>query len=251
MNRSFCHILIAGVVLLGAAPARAGLRFEPVYIYLRQGEPATLLKLTNDSAAPARYQATVFAWSQTTTGEMQLTPTKEVVFFPTVFALAPGEQRGIRIGTTAQFAPPEKTFRILIEELGPDRAAAAPAGSVQFQVRTRISLPIFVEPPNPVATARIERMHVIGGVLGATVRSTGTAHLHLRGVQVAALDAADKVVHERRWGASYLLAGGELRVSEPLPPDRCRAVRAVRIEVQTEEGKLTETVDAAKGACLR
>lgn len=251
MKRLLRNVVIAGAALVCAAPARASLRFEPVYIYLRQGEPATLLKLTNDSTSPARYQATVFAWGQTPTGEMQLTPTKEVVFFPTVFTLAPGEQRGIRIGTTAAFAAPEKTFRILIEELGPERAAAASAGNVQFQVRTRISLPIFVEPPNPVATARIERTHVASGVMSSVVRSTGTAHLHLRGVQVAALDANDKVVHERRWGASYLLAGGELRVSEPLPADRCRAVRAVRIEVQTEDGKLTETVDAAKGACLR
>jgi fimbrial chaperone protein len=251
MRRLLRDVLVAGVVVSAAAPAYAGLRFEPVYIYLRPGEPATLVKLTNDGPTPSRFQVGVFAWTQNANGETQLTPTRDVVFFPTVFGLAPGEQRGIRIGTTLPFVAPERTFRILIEELPPERPGAAPAGTVQFQVRSRISLPIFVEPPEPIATARIERVQVAAGKLATTVRSTGTAHLHLQGVQVAALDAANAVVYEKRWGAAYLLAGGELQLSEPLPVERCGAVRAVRIEVQTEKGKLTETVEAGKGACKR
>src|SRR5262249_40580024 len=47
--------LVAGAVLAAAAPASANLRFEPVYIYLRPGEPATVLKLTNDGTTPTRY----------------------------------------------------------------------------------------------------------------------------------------------------------------------------------------------------
>jgi fimbrial chaperone protein len=245
------HLLVAGVALLGAAPARAALRFEPVYIYLRAGEPATLLKLTNDSDAQSRYQVGIFSWTQSASGEIQLKPTRDVVFFPTVFSLAPGEQRGIRIGTTLPFEGPEKTFRILIEELPQERPGSAAAGTIQFNVRSRISLPIFVEPPKPIATARIERAQVTAGALNATLRSTGNAHVHLQGVQAVALDGSGAVVHEHKWGGAYLLPGGEWQLSESLPADRCRAVRWMRVDVQTDKGKLTETVEVPKGACTR
>jgi fimbrial chaperone protein len=244
--------LVAGAVLAAAAPARANLRFEPVYIYLRPGEPATVLKLTNDGAAPTRYQATIYSWTQTPKGEMQLLPTRDLAYFPTVFVLGPGEQRSVRIGTTASFAAPEKTYRILVEELPSETAAVAKTRpGVQFQVRTTISLPIFVEPANPLATARIERVAAAGGVLDAVVRSTGNAHLHLNGVRIAALGPAGEVLHERKWGPSYLLASDELRLSEPLPAGRCGSVRSVRIEVQTDHGNLTEATSSPSGACVR
>jgi fimbrial chaperone protein len=243
--------LAAGVALLAAAPAARALRFDPVYIYLRRDEPATLVNLTNDGTVTTRYQVTVFAWSQDAQGEIKLTPTRDILFFPTVFALAPGEQRGIRIGTTASFTPPEKTYRVLIEELPADGAAAPARRGIQFQVRSRISLPIFVEPPNPVSTARIDGVEFAGGVMSAMLRSTGNAHLHLSAIRVAALGGSGEVVQERKWSAGYLLPGGEWRLSEAVPPERCNAVRAVRIDVETEHGSLTETLQAPKSACVR
>jgi fimbrial chaperone protein len=199
-----------------------------------------------------RYQVTPYAWSQSPQGEMKLSPTEEVLLFPMLFTLAAGEKRIVRIGTTAAFAATEKTFRVVIDEFPSD----ATAPGVMLQVRSRVVLPLFLDPAAPVGTARVENAGVRASSLQVELRSTGNAHLLLSGVQATALDGAGAPLYERKWGPKYLLSGDSLQLTADAPKDLCGKVRSIRVEAQramapdVRAEPLTRTV-AAPGVCVR
>jgi fimbrial chaperone protein len=232
-------LLPLGLALFQAGPAVAeGLSFDPVYIHLTAAAPSTTLKLRNGHDKVMRYQVSVFSWSQDVAGQQQLAPTSDIVFFPTVFELQPGQQRGVRLGTTAKFGAEEKTYRILVDEI--TSSADAPAdGSISFHLRSRISLPIFLDPATASALARIDSVDLSQSQLSLHLRSTGSAHVKLQSVRVTVLGDSSSVF-ERSFPVSYLLVGGELRLSAPVPKDRCRLARALEVEVQTDSGLLRD-----------
>src|SRR5262245_59654011 len=99
-------------VLTGSAAAQATFTISRVQVFLSPAVKSEVLTLANVSAAPLRFQLNVFAWDQSPQGEMVLTPTRDIVFFPPLLTLAPGEQRNIRVGTATPPGSSEKTFRL-------------------------------------------------------------------------------------------------------------------------------------------
>jgi fimbrial chaperone protein len=89
-----------------------------------------------------QFQLSVFAWAQSPSGEMQLEPTEDIVFFPTLLTLKPNETRRVRVGSATTQEVREKTYRIFVEELPP---AGTVAGS-GVRVLTKMGIPIFVRP---------------------------------------------------------------------------------------------------------
>src|SRR5262249_7800725 len=143
--------------LASALPAVAAtFTINPIQVFLSDSAKSGLITLQNTSPGPLRFQLSVFAWAQATDGSMVLAPTRDVVFFPKLLTLAPGEERKIRVGASTPAAATEKTYRLFVEEL-PSADQANPAtGTSQIRVLTRAGIPIFVRPAKPVVTARIE-----------------------------------------------------------------------------------------------
>ncbi|HZH04353.1 MAG TPA: fimbria/pilus periplasmic chaperone, partial [Myxococcaceae bacterium] len=135
----------------------AGLNVSPIQIYLTPNSRNTLLTIRNDGAEEGRYQLDVFDWGENERGEMQLRPTREVVFFPRLLVLKPGEQRNVRVGATAEPVNEEKTYRIFIEELPPPKR---PGSGVGVKVLTKIGLPIFLTPNGAAAVPKLHDFKV-------------------------------------------------------------------------------------------
>lgn len=244
-----------GLVLCQAGPARAGgLQFDPVYLHLNTGQPTTTLRLRNRNDKPMRYQVTPYAWAQSPQGQMQLSPTEEVLLFPMLFTLVPNEERIVRVGTTAAFGAAERTYRVVIDEFPEGPGAAAKGASLQ--IRSRVVLPVFLDPAQPVATAVIHDAAVRGTSLEVELRSTGNAHLLLKGVKATALDGAGAALYDHSWGPAYLLASGSLQLKATAPKDLCARVRSIRVEAENvtapdvRADPLSKTV-AVRGACPR
>ena len=177
-----------------------------------------MLGIRNESAEVLRFQLSVFTWAQSPKGEMQLAPTTDIVFFPALLSLTPGEERKIRVGTTVPGGPVERSYRIFVEELPP--AGKSKGGKTEVRVLTRMGIPIFLEPAAaaPATMAgRIEPKNLRGEKISFEVKNTGTVHFTVRQARVLGLGAAKENLFERSVPGWYVLAAGGSRVFEVEP----------------------------------
>lgn len=212
--------------VLAAGGARAdGLNISPVTVELTAGAKAAVVEVRNGGTRALRYEITTFEWKQKLDGDADLTPTREIVAFPPVFQLAPGEARNVRIGTTAAASDREKTWRVFVSELPP---AAVDAGGPKLQVLTRIGLPVYLEPTGkPHARGEIADVAASHGAVSLTVRNTGNVRIRPESVELTGLDASGATIFTKKLDGWYVLAGGERRYRTELPRDRCAAIRTL------------------------
>jgi len=238
-----------GLVLCQAAAARAAsFSVNPTQIFLSGATRSALLTLKNESNEPLRFQVSVVSWGQDPKGQMLLEPTEDMVFFPALLALGPREERKIRVGTTVAPGAVEKCYRIFVEELPPLETAKQPAG---VTMRTKMGIPIFLQPPKVSGQARLEGATVSGDRLSFRLLNTGTMHFTPDAVRARALDASGGLVGELKADAWYVLAGGRRDFDITVPAARCAEIRSFAVEILVTNRTLTETVLAPTGACAK
>ena len=123
------HVLALVVALLGAlvvvGPGRAhAARFQvqPTRVDLAGTHHVGSLAVTNRSTEEVRFQITAMAWTESEDGTTGLTPTDELVVYPSLFTLAPGDSRSVRVTSMASPGAREVPYRIFVEELPPLRS---------------------------------------------------------------------------------------------------------------------------------
>jgi len=238
----------AALLVLGVScAARAGgLNVTPIQIHLSPSSTKAMLTLRNDGAEPVRYQVSATSWNQTSRGEMQLAPTTEVVFFPALFTLKPGEERNVRVGVGTPFGPVEKTYRVFVEELPPPEK---PRSASQVRVLTRVGVPVFLAPSRAVERRTIDRLEARGGRASFRVVNDGTLHFRGDVVRLRGVDANGRRLFDREQRGWYVLAGGALEYRFDRPRD-CAGLAAVVAEVSGENGDRFEQQAAAEpSAC--
>lgn len=230
-----------------AGPARAAdLQINPISIELSAREPRAILALRNAGSEPVRIEVKRHLWGQAEDGQMQLAPTEEVVVFPPLVTIGPGEQRNLRVGTTARPGAAEKSWRIFIEELPPPER---PGERSQVRVLSRIGIPIFLAPERPVGRAAIAGLTLERGRAAFALRNTGTVRIRPSQVRLEGLAADGSAVFSASVEAWYVLAGGERRFEVPIPAGRCGEVRAIAVEAALEKEVLRARAEAPGGAC--
>ncbi|HTK29300.1 MAG TPA: fimbria/pilus periplasmic chaperone [Vicinamibacterales bacterium] len=238
--------LAAAFVAAGASSASASaFSVNPTQILLSAKTTSALLALRNESGEALRFQLAVFAWSQSPTGEMQLQPTDDVVFFPTLLTLAPRESRNVRVGLTAPPSALEKTYRIFVEELPP---LAAPGATASVRVLTKMGVPIFFEPSKPDAQGRLQDVGLRDGIFTFTLSNTGTVHFLPQSVRVRGADRGGQRVLDESEEAWYVLAGTVRKFAVKLPA-ACAGATVLTVEVQVGTSMLRERLDVPPGAC--
>ena len=241
-------LLLWGGLLLGPAPARAAdFTVNPIQIFLTGQTQSAILTVQNTSGEPLRFQLNAFAWAQDAAGQMLLTPTSEIIFFPRLLTLAPGEQRIVRVGTSVPGGPIERTYRIFVEELPPPSQQAAPArpgpgagphGDPDLRRGARRPLRAPDDPAHPAARA-------------ARVRAPqcGDQARDPPGDPRAGAGAGGETVWEGEQEGWYILAGEQRVYEMPFPREECVKTKAVAVEVKAGEQTLTERLDIAVAAC--
>jgi fimbrial chaperone protein len=225
----------------------ANFTVDPIRLIFSPKTRSAILTLRNQSTEALRFQLNSFAWDQSPNGEMQVVPTEDIVFFPTLLSLAPGESRNLRVGPTTPFATTEKTYRVFVEELPPlETPEGGPTG---VRVLTKMGIPIFLQPTKVVQQGHIEGMVVRQGKLSFQVKNTGNVHFVEQQVQVKGVGQAGDSLFDQEKAGWYVLAGG-LRTHElDLPKDTCAKIRIVAIEVHTEGKTFQERFEMPPGAC--
>lgn len=247
---SFLSLLfLVGLALI--TPDRclaSAFKVTPVKVLLSQRASTALLTLTNESDRRLRFQASVFRWDQTREGKMELTPTRDVVFFPPILSVEPGETRKVRLGSAGPFGPSEKSYRIFFEELPELDSAGNDKGSQLF-IRTRMGIPIFFQPEEKEPGTRFDSVAAAAGILHFSVRNTGNVHVNLRGVRVKGLSDSGSPLFEREAEGWYVLAGGTRDYAIEIPAERCGEVNRFVIEALVDEATIVENLEPSAVFC--
>ena len=252
MRRSLALIgTVLGLVLQAETIRASAFKVTPVRVTF-SGPSSTLLTLKNESDQPLRFQITSFSWSQDVKGAMQLAPTEEIVFFPALLSLNPGEERKVRVAATVAAKDVEKTYRIFFEELPP---LERPENSgAQVRILTKMGIPIFVAPAKGNAEASIDSVRMEKGTLGFEVRNSGNVHFALEGVKLHGVGSNGEMLFDRQLDGWYVLAGSPRTYSVEVPAAECSKLKRIVIEAQTDitavgNGAVTREFEVSPGFC--
>jgi fimbrial chaperone protein len=247
--RRLLFLLAPGLLFVGAGRLHAaGLNVSPVQIALRPDEAKALLTLRNDGPEPVRYQLQANSWGEDSTTGMKLAPTDDVIFFPTLLSLKPGETHNVRVGVAVPFGAVERTYRIFVEELPPAEKASQPRTTVR--VLTRIGIPIFVQPSKVLESQQLTPIAVRAGSASFALHNRGNVHFRAESVALEGIDSSGGKLFQRDQQGWYVLAGGEKRYEFELPKDLCAKVRKLRARVKGDrEQVLQQELETPAGAC--
>jgi fimbrial chaperone protein len=247
-GRTLVSFILVVLAVSGASSAAAAdFTVNPIQIFLSSQNPSAILTVQNTSTEPLRFQLNAFNWTQDAAGQMVLTPTTEVIFFPRLLSLVPGEQRIVRVGASVPQGPVERTYRIFVEELPPAFTQSAPAG--QVRVLARMGIPIFIEPRTGRAELRLTPPTLQPGHVAFELRNTGTKHAIPQDIRVHGLGPAGEALWDREADAWYILAGDRRLYEVPLSREDCARTKTIAVEVKAGEQALAERLDVAAAAC--
>ena len=246
MRKIGIAVLALGL-LCGAGRARAsGLNVSPVQVWLAPDSSKSLITLRNEGSEEARYQVSAMLWDEDARTGMKLSPTEDIVVFPTVLSLKVGETKSLRVGPVVPFGPIEKTYRIFIEEMPAPQKQETRA---TVRVLTRIGIPVFLAPTKALEDRRVSAA-LSGKGAAVEVENTGNVHFRIDTERMEALGADGGKLFEKQAQGWYVLAGGHKRYDLEIPRESCGKVRKLVVSVKTEsEQVLQKPLETPSGAC--
>jgi len=233
--RSFSAFVLGSLVLGAGDLTASAFTVTPVRIFLGQGASSALLTVRNDSTEPITFQISLRAWNQAPDGDMQLSDTKDIVFFPAMMVLQPAEEKKVRVGSAFKAAvSTERSYRIFFEELPPPQVATAAtgtAGGAQVRVLTKMGVPIFVQPPTPVVKGDLSNVAVGDRSVGFDVRNIGNSFFIVNGATLTGLSKSGATTFTKQQDGWYVLAGGTRHFQIAIPAEACAGTDRIRVNV--------------------
>jgi fimbrial chaperone protein len=199
-------LLAASGALMGAGAAGAqSLTVLPVTIQMTPGQLATTLTLINQAETQTAVQVRVYAWSQPdgVQSDQLVATSGTVVASPPLATIAPSAAQIVRLVLRQRPQNKEVAYRVLIDQI------PAPAAPGTVQMALRLSIPIFAEPANRVASHVQFHLERAGGATYLVASNDGGRHETIRDIVLTATDGA-KLTPEANT-SPYILAGATHR----------------------------------------
>lgn len=219
----------------------ASFQVDPVLVNLSAKVTSSVLAIRNLADEPVRVQLSAHAWNQTPSGEVVLTPTRDIVFFPSLLTLAPHELRNIRLTAASELLATtavEKSYRIIVEELLPLVNASTPSTAVR--VITKMSIPLFLQPAVLQPVARVDHLQVAGAHATFSVANAGSSHFLTRRVYLHVNAPDGTTLFDKAMGGWYVLARSWRVYDLDLPPTVCSRGASITVEVETDQGRVVQ-----------
>jgi fimbrial chaperone protein len=247
--RAFVQRLTFFLILLAAPAAASQFTVNPTRVELSSRTASSVVSVRNDGKAPIRIQVKAHAWAQTLEGVVKLDPTDDVVVFPTLLTLEPGEERRLRVAVATRPGDVERTYRIFLEELPPPKSGPDAVNGVQ--VLTRVGIPIFLAPVKSSAQANVSDVGLAHDGLHFQVDNQGNTHFVPQTLRVRGLGANGQTVSDQQRDGWYILAHSSRRYTVPFDGKDCARIRSVLIDVMLADATLNGRLDTPGGACGR
>lgn len=251
-------IAILGLLLWQAGDARASaFTVTPVRVLLGPNATSALLTVRNDSTDPLRFRITLRAWNQGPEGDIQLSDTNDIIFFPTLMELQPGEEKKVRVGSA--FKSPvitERSYRIFFEELPPPRVAdVKQQPGAEVKVLTKMGVPIFLQPSALQLRGELNDVSVSHGEVAFDVHNSGNSFFTLTSATLTGFAKDGSTTFTKTQDGWYVLAGGVRKYKFEIPADACGKTDRIHVEVGSSlsetkgSSPLAKDVSLQPGAC--
>lgn len=241
---------LAGLFLVGVPGRAAEFSVAPIRLELGPSVRSGALVVRNDSKEKISFQLEAMEWTQDEKGADRYAGTADLIFFPKILGVDPGEEAIVRVGAKRPIVPVEKTYRIFIQELpNPNRASTA-AGGPQVNLLLRFGAPVFVTPAQAADDAELTVVSLDKGVLNLSVKNTGNRHQVMEGIHLKGLGADGQELYALTLADRYLLAGTSKAFAATIPADTCRRLVAITMELKTDRLSRTRKLDVSRANCL-
>jgi len=243
-------MLMALVGIMTVPPVAASeYSVSPMRIALDRDSKSSVVTLTNSGDDRLDFQISVMEWTQDAEGRDQYVPSTDVVFFPKILSLPPGDSRVVRIGVQTIPVAQERTFRLFIEPIATaPRQPLAPGANIA--VSLRFALPVFVAPAQREASGVIAKAAFAKGTFTGVLRNTGTVHFRMDdGVSLVGRDAQGAEIFKQQIDARYVLAGISRPVAASVSRSECLRLAKLEVMARTEQFTMSRQLDVDRSSC--
>ena len=235
-----CAIVAIACCLFGIGSAMAaGFAVKPLRIHLYQGHMTESIEVSNDEAVALSMQLRAYAWSQDGEGLDIYEATDELIFFPKLLVLNPGEKRMVRVGVRG--APPEseKAYRIYLEERPDSRIV--PQG--RLRTLLRVGIPVFRQPAELDHSAEVIDVEIDDCEARFRFANRGNTYMMLKNVAVRALNGAGDELAAGQLRGWYVLTGRERPFVYTIPEEACKATERFEVRIESGPGSFEGVAD--------
>jgi fimbrial chaperone protein len=234
-------VFLLFIVLFPSEGFPVNFSINPIRIFFEGAKKTDILTIKNESPKSVALQISAVAWTQDEKGENVYSPTEDILFFPKLLEINPGEEKIVRIGNKVSRSETEKTYRLFIEEI-PDNSRTE---TTSVKILTKVGVPIFIPPLKSAASGVIEKIELSKGSLRMGVKNDGNVHFIIRSIKVTGKDSAGKEVYAVEEAGGYLHHGRSKEFILEIPEDVCRMLKTLNVHIDTDRltmGKQIETV---------
>lgn len=237
-----CALLACGAALAG------DFSVNPIRLELGGAARSGVIGVRNESKEKLSFQLQAMEWTQDAAGKDRYTDTQNLVFFPKIMSIEPGEEGLIRVGTRSSVMATETTYRLFIEEL-PGVAKTPEGNGVQLNVLIRFGAPIFVAPLKPQDSLEIGDFELAKGVLTLSAKNTGNRHQVVQGIHLKGIDTAGNEVYALTLADRYLLAGTAKSYTTAIAAHQCAKIALLAVELKTDKLSAQRKLDVSRAMC--
>lgn len=247
--KSWAAAGFAGLFLVCTPALAAEFSVSPIRLELGPAARSGALTVRNDSKEKISFQLEAMEWTQDANGADRYTATPDLIFFPKILGVEPGEEAIVRVGAKKPVVPVEKTYRIFIQELpNPNRAGTDVAGP-HVNVLLRFGAPIFVTPLQASDDADLTAVSLDKGALKLSVKNTGNRHQVIEGIHLQGIGSDGQELYTLTLADRYLLAGTTKAFTATIPAETCRRLAAITMELKTDKLSRTRKLDVSRANC--
>jgi fimbrial chaperone protein len=236
------------VALLPIAAHTGQFTVQPTRLDLGGAHRSGAFTLRNESPDTLSFRVQGVHWTQGEDGQERYGNAPELVYFPRLLTLAPGQAAVIRVGVRTTPEDIERTYRLFIEEL----AAPSPAAQEGARIRIlmRFGAPVFVRATPARRQLELTHFDLEGPQARWSVRNQGTGHELFKAITLRGIGASGtEVFRQELLAERYLLAGALRRFEAAIPADLCGPMARLALVITTEHSEVRRDLDVGARPC--
>lgn len=232
---------LLAVLALISLPAESGnFAVSPLRLDFDHNAKSGAITVSNDAGSELKVQLVLYEWTQDETGKDSYRESEDLLYFPRIATIGPGERRVVRVGLRQPASAQEKSYRLFVEEL----PKTLPSGGTQLAVAVRFGVPLFVKPLQEKPHGVIGYLTMEKGKLRVMVRNTGNVHF-----KIASITAFSGERFSEELSGWYLLPGAAREYVFDVPAESCAGMGRIDVLVTTDQVQLKGALDVKPAMC--